>query len=179
MPKKYNIALLPLHSSDEIIEFAKKFSTLSENYMLGEKSLPHVTLCQFYAEEKQVNEVWENACNTLTEHSLELTFGNFSCISFDESTFWVSLLPDKVDALNDMYSEIIKIVKPFNNKLFDPHMTLFNTKNKEYKTLIKDDLSQYSSISDCFILALGECDEIGQFTRLVESYQLSKSLSFT
>ncbi len=45
--KKYNIALLPVDKDAAFVEVSQKFSMMDPIYNLGEKSLPHVTLCQF------------------------------------------------------------------------------------------------------------------------------------
>jgi hypothetical protein len=59
MIKKYNLALIPTSKKDEITIFAKKLSYLADNYLIGEGSLPHVTLCQFNAEESDIRSIWE------------------------------------------------------------------------------------------------------------------------
>jgi hypothetical protein len=47
MVNKYNIALLPISKSINVIKCAQFLSKISDQYQLGRNSLPHVTLCQF------------------------------------------------------------------------------------------------------------------------------------
>lgn len=47
MPKKYNLALIPVSKGVEAVRFAKKFAGLADKYLLGDNSLPHVTIYQF------------------------------------------------------------------------------------------------------------------------------------
>lgn len=49
--KLFNIALIPTSKNAEIISCAKHFSSIAGQYLLGDASLPHVTLYQFKAEE--------------------------------------------------------------------------------------------------------------------------------
>src|SRR3990167_8909696 len=111
MKNKYNLALIPVSKSDETIELAKKFSTIADEYLLGDRSLPHVTLYQFQAEEKEINHIWEQVCDIWEERSFALTFSKFSCVTFDNNIFWISLLPDNCDALHKMHSHIANTLR--------------------------------------------------------------------
>jgi len=44
MKKKYNLALIPISKSDEVMALAKKFSTIADRYLPGDSSFPHITL---------------------------------------------------------------------------------------------------------------------------------------
>ena len=57
MKKKYNIALVPKSCGEEVVKISQQLSGIADKYQLGDKSLPHVTLCQFEAEEKEIDTV--------------------------------------------------------------------------------------------------------------------------
>ena len=169
MKNRYNVALLPITQNDNVINLAKKFSAISDCYLLGDGSLPHITLCQFTAEDSTINSIWESICACDIEKKLYLTFETFSFVTFDDCTFWVSLLPDNCDKLIKMHSIIKDIVKNELTKAYDPHMTLANSKNREYKNFSDSICKQYATIRDEFILSLGKSDLIGQYTEIVFS----------
>lgn len=167
MLRKYNIALLPTSKNQEIVNCSSFFSSISDQYQLGENSLPHVTLCQFQANESTVRDLWDRVCDALTGHIISLELKDFSCISFDHKIFWISLMPDQRTLLNDMHSVVAEIVNSPAKKSYDPHLTLINTKDNEYEKMADKLIKKYSPISDDFVLSIGECDEIGQFTKLL------------
>ncbi len=60
MLKKYNIALIPIKNSRQFVNYAIALSRniLSATYLLGEKSLPHVSLCHFETDENNIETIW-------------------------------------------------------------------------------------------------------------------------
>src|SRR6185312_16173512 len=106
MRKKYNLALIPVSKSNEVLVFATQLLHLADNYLLGEESLPHVTLYQFHAEENDIHSIWEKANQGWQYQPLNLVFNEFSCITFDNQIYWVSLLPDNRDILHKMHGYI-------------------------------------------------------------------------
>lgn len=165
--QKYNVALTPINENRSIINCAKNFSTIADQYLLGEKSLPHVTLYQFMADEHSIDNIWEKVCKALEQHFIDLSFRECSCITFDNSIFWVSLLPNNCDLLIKMHSSISSVIdKPIKNN-YDPHMTLINTRDKNYENLVNEFSKSYIPIQDTFVLSLGKSDAIGQFTELL------------
>src|SRR5438045_7993065 len=68
--KKYNIAFTPLGKADVFVRLAKSLSSLTDTYCLGTASLPHVTLRHFFAEESEIETLWQTACDRLTPHTL-------------------------------------------------------------------------------------------------------------
>ncbi len=177
--KKYNIALLPVNKGAAFVEISQKFSMMDPIYNLGEKSLPHVTLCQFYREESEIEAIWEKVCDALSDHALDLEFKNFSLITFDNKMFWISLLPGVSPELHKLQEEVASILKVSSIRAYDPHLTLMSTLDSKYENkaalLIKD----YHPIADKFILALGECDELGQFVRIIHQKELTETMALT
>ncbi len=167
MTKKYNLTLTPLSKGNEVVTLAKKLSHIADEYLLGEKSLPHVTLYQFQVEEKDIGPIWKKVCDVWKEEPIYLTFNEFSCITFDNNIFWVSLLPDNDNVLHKMHRFIADILLLPSIKTFDPHVTLINTKDKEYEKEVAKLSYCYEPIKDSFILSLGASDDIGQFTKVI------------
>ncbi len=164
--KKYNIALLPV-DSQRLIAYAQRFSIINPIYILGAKSLPHVTLCQFYREESEIEAIWGEVCAALSNDALDLEFKNFSLITFDNKMFWISLMPSDAPKLHRIQADVASILKITNKKPYDPHLTLIGTLDSTYETQAAPLIAEYKPIPDKFVLALGECDEIGQFVRII------------
>lgn len=166
MPK-YNLALIPVSKASDVIECAAQLSNLADKYLIGENSIPHVTLYQFEAEEKAIEDIWKQIEVAWSEKSIELEFKEFSCISFDGIIFWASLLPNKSDELHRMHRLIAQLLgKPIKEK-FDPHMTLLSTKNKNYEKEVDVIKNSYKPVSDTFILSLGNSDDVGQLIKII------------
>jgi 2'-5' RNA ligase len=167
MQKKYNLALIPTKNSAAVIALAQKFSAIADKYLLGEKSLPHVTLYQFTAEEKEMDLLWKKICNIWHKKPIKLTFNEFSYLTFDNKIHWLSLLPNKNNILHEMHNTIASILQLPSKKTFDPHMTLINTLNQYYKEKVAPLIRLYVPIADSFALALGTSDDIGQLLKLI------------
>lgn len=178
--RKYNIALTPVAKSQTIIDRAKKLSSIAGQYILGENSLPHVTLCQFESDENGVESLWNQVCAALEQKSIELTFSRFSYFTGDQLS-WISLLPVQAETLQQLHETVANIIKnPVNRSFenYDPHMTLINTNNVNYQTEAQKELTETDShLSDTFVLSLGTCDELGQFTRLIHSCEVKSTHS--
>lgn len=167
MLKKYNVALIPTSKRQDIIKLAQIFSDISGLYQLAEASLPHVTLCQFRAEENEIDSIWQKVCKMLPESSIDLEFKDFSCIAL-KNNFWVSLMPNQRTVLLEMHKIVTSAIKQPINELYDPHMTLINTIDGEYKKKVRQIKKSYTPIYDTFILSVGESDEVGQFIKLLK-----------
>jgi 2'-5' RNA ligase len=166
---RYNIALIPSTKSDQVIHFAKNFSVMADTYLLGEKSLPHVTLCQFMAAEDELLSIWKVVCQSVEQQSIQLVFEKFSCMT-GYNSFWVSLLPNHSDLLTNMHNVITNLVKDPIKKIsdhYDPHMTLMNSKEVKYENAVKTFSNSYIPIQDTFILALGKSDDFGQLVEVI------------
>lgn len=177
MKKKYNLALIPISKSDQPVALAKQFSNIADGYLLGDKSLPHVTLYQLHAEDNEIDSIWNEVSDAWDGKPIDLAFNKFSCITFDNNIFWISLLPDNCDVLHEMHGQIANILKLPINKTFDPHMTLISTKNKENENEAARAADSYKAINDTFILALGASDEIGQLTAIIHCCDLKKNIA--
>lgn len=172
MQRKYILAFVPKLGGVQkhIIDYAFEHVGVSDKYMLGEASLPHVTLHQFYLEEQLVdNFIKKISLSSLTK-MIGLSFNDISCISFDNVTFWASLMPDErseLILLHKGYAELLGLSIKLN---FDPHMTLFNSIDSAYTLLVDEVKLRYRKITAEFALSLGVCDEIGQFNKSIHIF---------
>jgi len=174
MKRKYNLALVPQTNADEVVSFARKFSSIADKYLLGKNSNPHVTLYQFEAEEKEVDDIWARISDQWEEKLITLEFSKLSCVTFDNITYWVSLLPDKSALLHKMHSHIADMIGLTVKKSFDPHMTLINSKNKDYRNEVQRLSPGYHTIADTFILCLGRSDDVGQLIEILYHHESVK-----
>lgn len=167
MKSKYNIALIPTKFSNKIIELANELKDIADRYVLGTKSLPHVTIYQFDANEENIDKIWSSVLRSLDQTSIHLVFEKFSCITFDNKTFWASLLPSNLDFLMDMHSKVATAINLPVKTNYDPHMTLINSINKDYEKFVNDLSASYKTVEDTFVLSLGKSDAIGQYTEVI------------
>lgn len=168
--KKYNLALLPQTKSRDVIQLAQHFSEFAHQYILGEHSLPHVTLYHFYYDENEINHLIQQAQSVWQESPIYLTFKTFSYLTLYKDVYWVSLIPDHLKKLHAMHAIIADLIHQPIKENFDPHMTLFNCENNAKDQDIKNHCHIYKTISDDFKLALGYCDEVGQFTEIIHQF---------
>jgi 2'-5' RNA ligase len=154
MKDKYNLVYVPLNKNAEITAIAQQFSRFAHQYLLGSEALPHVTLCQFEALEQDLEKIWARAekINVL-DHKNEFN--------------WVSLIPDQSEELYKLHDEALKVLEITDKVWFDPHMTLFNSVNKDYAGAVEDFSKIYQPIEDKFALALGTSGFLGQFKKVL------------
>lgn len=168
MKSRYNIALLPVSKNAEFIERAKCLYHMAYNYRLGAHALPHVTLCQFYAEPAEITEIWQKVLATPVTHSIILALNDFSFFTAIDYN-WVSLRPNQLDTLQQIHSKIAGLMKEPLGKCFenfDAHLTLINTKDENFINKATAALT-LSPIQDQFILTLGKSDELGQYQEVI------------
>lgn len=186
MIKKYNLALTPCTKGHDVIALAQQFAPIADQYLLSElpskRSLPHVTLYPFEVDEKQIDSIWKQVCAAWNEQPIKLNFTNFSCLTFGGGIYWVSLLPDKnySNDLHRMHDLLKKTVNLPKQRVFDPHMTLISTKNKDYEQEVDKLVHSYvhALIVDEFVLSLGESDGIGQLIKIIHRYEAKPSLAY-
>ena len=93
--------------------------TIEKEYQLGSNSLPHVTLSQLTLEEVQVDEIWKSIYDAIENSKIFLSFNSFSCITFDDKVFWISLIPQETPGLQMLNKEINSILNLSNNRPYD------------------------------------------------------------
>ena len=167
MIKKYNIAFIPQSKNNDIVKLTSVFNVNFGEYRLGKNSYSHVTLSHFYMDDSKIGETWFNILSLFDKTKVRLNFYKYSHLTFDGRIFWISLLPDNQFFLNKMHLEICDLLQIKSKSIFDPHMTLFCTDKKVPEDNMPALSMHQAIIEDDFILSLGECDNIGQLTKII------------
>ncbi len=170
MLTRYNIALIPTDANDQLLAYGNTFSDKAHTYKLGPRSIPHITLCHFQAEEQQIPVIFERLTQ-LKLPAIQLTFDTLRSKTYPNSPWgadgmrWISLMPDKFDKLKEMHYAVASLVKPTNAAFdqYDPHLTLVNTLDSS-SDKINESPRVNTRIQDQFIIALGRSDDVGQLT---------------
>lgn len=172
---KYCIAFVPISYKDDLVSLLQEVPTNDKQYKLGDKSIPHITLCQFNSEDNKVDELWEEIIENIENQNLSLSLDVFSCITFDEKMYWISLIPSNSEDLHIIQKKISSILKASISRPYDPHLTLLGTSDKDFKSKADPFMKDYKTIIDDFILTIGHCDEIGQFTSIIHQCEPQNS----
>jgi 2'-5' RNA ligase len=165
--KKYNIAFIPVNHAAKFVEMSNRFISLVDAYLPGDNSISHLTVCQFMAEEKNVMKLWVEVCNALQQKTINLIFTEFSYLTFNNEIWWISLLPEQTERLHEIHRLVASIIKhPLNYSYdeYDPHVTLISTRHADCEEFVNEVASDCDIIEDKFVLALGNCDHVGQIT---------------
>jgi 2'-5' RNA ligase len=167
MKNRYNIALIPRNKSDELITLARNFYPLAGKYKIGDCSQPHITLCQFMANESECEAFWKKVSNSIIEHTIILSLIEIDYCTTD-STNWIFLRPNRLEILMKMHCMVANIIdtrigRCFEN--FDAHMTLVNTDEKIFEVKVRS--QHFEPIQDEFILSLGQTDDVGQYKKVM------------
>jgi|GEM_PF-949609 len=187
MPQKYNIVLTPsLESSKIFTQFAQEnFRTLYDGYLLGDNSIPHISLCQFSGTKKQLEQVIEklkllnySPAYSPTLQSLNIVKLGGSFVGKHAADLGVVRTPEIME-LHRIVTEVVEKVglQPLNAKgdlLYRPHLTLaFFPPQTALSVYNPEELfSEYTP----FTVAVGSADENWQFTKILAN-QTDLSLS--
>jgi 2'-5' RNA ligase len=163
MTMRYNLALIPTAKNKAFINLAQSFHKVSHQYLLGDNSLPHITLRHFETYESEITSIWQETLRILKNKAINIELSSFSYTTSDNQIYWISLLPNQQDVLNNLHTEINQILGSQPKKPYDPHLTLLNTKNNNYQNELNIIAQTYKPISDAFKLSLGRSDKIGQY----------------
>lgn len=170
--KRYNIALVSVQHPEAYIKLARKyFKQDSEGYLLGPHSLPHITLCQFLADESVLFTLipeLEKADKSPPIHLTGLRFSNKHNSSLWGASISVRRSPELISLVEFVVNLLQKYkLVPLNSvgDLYTPHLTLARVNCINIKDFPKDIF-----IGDLFTLALGESDELGQFIKILHQF---------
>jgi 2'-5' RNA ligase len=166
MKSKYNIVFYPTSKQSEFTRIAQQFAEYSDEYLLGKNSLPHVTLYQFEAEDKDLDNVWQQARETFTQKTIHLRFDKIKSVAV-KNFYGISLIPDNIDTLQVIHTDVAKLLQLPIRPEYDPHLTLFNSLNQDFLPAMNKFAETFAGIEDEFTLALGTSDFIGQFKQVI------------
>lgn len=170
MKRKYNIAFTPINHREKFIEIANQFAQFADEYLLGAKSNPHLTICQFLVDEKQIDKIWAETCDSLQKKTIDLTFKEFTYTTYKDNIYYISLIPENSVRLHEIHQLVASIVKePLNLAYaeYDPHVTMINTHRTDCEKSIAEVASVSLPIQDNFVLTLGTCDAGGQMSEII------------
>lgn len=176
---KYNIALVP-NNRQMFIDYAHHsiYAANKNNYLIGERSIPHITLCHFITEPDQIPILWQSMQADQLEKTnlfIRLAFirsKTYSANSIAEDGSWISLIPNHIAELNLLHQRIAKMIKYPTNAAwehYDPHLTLLNTKDLPLCQAIATPTLVNPPFEDQFSLVLGTSDAVGQLTHILSN----------
>ena len=163
----YNLSLIPDDSfSKHLVRYAQNIDK-DIPYKLGNKSLAHLTLLQFKANEDEV----ESILKLIRPIELSISTLGFQMLRFNGIDSWgVEVI--KSQELSDLQSQYAeKIDKAYLNGIgdkFSPHFTLlgWNSSDKLLDSFEVDEQIIYQSYIKCK-LSLGVSDAQCQFVRKI------------
>ena len=175
MPK-YNIALLcnDIKHSEALCEFSQSLASISPSqYILGVNSYPHLSVCHFYAEESELEDIWKQA-KAFIEFSVTL-IKPFWCIAESDSNYAYTVIetskPKELELLQEKLVKMIgeeNITNGYADKFF-PHFTVCyndtNDKNNVLSTINADAWIWQQKIP--FKLVLGEFGTHGRLEKII------------
>ena len=168
---RYIIALLAINQNLFIEEAQKEFGHISQDYLLSQNSLPHITLASFDLDDNNQNvieNIWQEIQSQI-DILPKIRFLGFG-LSRKLKIFWnVSLTVARDPELVKLHNQVIEILKNNNLKcisevgdLYRPHLTLARIKELNM-TNFNDKLLEPAE----FVLAMGEGDIHGQFLKVI------------
>lgn len=172
MQQRYNLALLSTGHPERYITAAQHhFQSVADGYLLGNESLPHITLAQFRAFQDilpPLIEALESAPKTIPVELIGLGFSNKA-----STPLWgASLTVARQESLLTLHQNVVDALTqngliPLNSTgdLYRPHLTLARINQLRVEGFAKDIFE-----GDTFHLALGLSDELGQFTRVLHRF---------
>jgi len=165
---RYNAALLALEPHRYVRE-AQRFAKEAQGYLLGEHSLPHVTLAQFYANPQTYAAIVDDLHNGGQIPQIQFNGFHFGKDDHVEGVWWVSLSIARDPALVHLHQFVCSILKrhqtePLNSSadLYRPHLTLARVQKIHLDGLTSPVLAPSS-----FGFVVGESDEFGQFKKVL------------
>jgi hypothetical protein len=164
--KKYNIALIPKCRVDAFVSLVEKERFYTHGYCIGKDSIPHITICQFFFDAAFIKNIWHNICSWMNGSIVNLSFSQYSHLTFDGNIYWISLIPDDVGILLGFFQVVSEYVVSIREDQYDPHLTLFNY-SKKNSNFIQKTLGKKIFIEDQFELVMGSCDEFGQLKKVL------------
>lgn len=166
---RYNIALIATNPEKYINYAQKEFSDFAKGYLLSKNSLPHITVAQF----KEINRakillLWQE----IQDSGLIIPQINLIGVSLtrkNDNLWGISLIVKRCSELVRLQEAIITILKNYSidcisptGDLYRPHLTL--ARIPELKITYFDE----QLLDGCnFVLVIGECDENGQFIKII------------
>lgn len=161
--KHFNAVLLPpADFSDRVVEYAQDhYSDISDGYCLSHKVYPHITLCQFQAEEPPmifVEEVFNPVFLDANIRNGTGIHGGFNWIEWTvKKDDWLVQLQNTI--IGELEGEGIK-ANTKSGLHYHPHMTFCRVAEEKSHDI---PLAQVEQTRVPWIFTIGSSDENGQF----------------
>lgn len=159
----FNAVLLPgLDFRDRVVEYAiEHYTDIADGYCLSHKVYPHITLCQFEADEQPMV-FFDDVFNPVfTDVNIRGGLGIHKGYNWIEWTVrkegWLVHLQETVNST--LQSEGMKVTTGKGDK-YHPHMTFCRTPEMDAKHIPLPSVEQ-SSVP--WIFTIGSSDQNGQF----------------
>lgn len=169
---RYNAALLALEPQRYVKE-AQRFSKNAQGYLLGEHSLPHVTIAQFYAGPQTYAAIVDDLEKINTIPQLHFNGFHFGKDEHEADVWWMSLSIAREPALVHFHQSVCAILKQHriepvsrSAELYRPHLTLARIHTVSLESLSATILEPAS-----FSFVVGESDEFGQFKKVLHLFE--------
>lgn len=180
MTSHFNLALYPqdAHIASACVALAQtNFKDQASEYLLGKSAHPHVTLCQFQANEEQLESIWSEVEKLgLEPESLALRFHHFYIkpgFHFHKDKYWLGLAMSATPELMAMQKALhtlltqMNIESPTLPHSYFPHLTLARCHTADYgnppqlKVFPALDIWQQDFV---FQVSLGRSNEYGVYS---------------
>jgi 2'-5' RNA ligase len=175
MITKYIIALLALNPLG-FTEFAQKhFSAVSQGYIIGKDSHPHITLAQFMGSESDLEAsiIYLKTYTSCASPKPAIKGISFLKDPKASDIWWAECFIARTEALMSLQRNIESFLRERNitlindtGDLYRPHLTLARIK----EPLPTINLSVLPFLSD-FHLVIAEADQLGQLIKIIEVFK--------
>ncbi len=177
MPQKYNIVLIPsLETHQKFIQFAKEcFGKIYNGYLLGENSIPHISLCQFEGTKEQLQQIIEGLKGLRYSSYYSPTLYSLNTVQLGGSftgKYAADLGVDRTPEIMQLHYRTTEVVKkiglePLNAKddRYRPHLTLAFFDPQAALTILNPEKLFGNNVP--FTVAVGIADENWQFTEVL------------
>ena len=181
MTSHFNLALYPQDAqlASACVALAQaNFKDQASEYLLGENAHPHVTLCQFQANEEQLESIWsavEKLDLELNQKVLSLSFHHFYIkpgFHFHKDKYWLGLAMSATTELMALQKALHTLLAQMNiesstlPQSYFPHLTLARCHTLDYahppqiKVLPALEIWQQDFV---FQVSLGRSNEYGVY----------------
>src|SRR5690242_826686 len=111
MTRIYNFGLLfDYDDNDAFINYSKDLNrTLPSDFRLGDRSLPHLTVLQFEAEQYMLPSLWDNI-RSIGDSPLPLSLAGLTFLPSKEGHLWIEIAVLKSERLQELQDIVVSCV---------------------------------------------------------------------
>jgi len=177
---RYNLALLPPPATaSRLFKLAASYKKLADGYLLqSKKSMPHLTMTQFYATPDILPNIWRNCLAKMPNridailHSLIFRdIGEFGRKHKNHCGIWIGVKPNQT--LLDLQKKSVALIKKTGgdpitpSEGFEPHFTI--CRSKKLSKIPSHVWPEFIPSQTRLSFSIGHCDDMGQYTGIIYS----------